>query len=161
MWEINQKITLTPSVILPLDESKSYIPNTAVLKNKERYTLPTYAARLTCFQHVFACFQGAWHLNHYGLQDVRTGSTIMVCKMCGQVDTVQRCPYWPLTKHSYSTRRPDRMVPYRWPCVTWQSDRTGRTPRRWTHHLLLLAVSALWYRVLSTPEPPVGPWVSM
>jgi hypothetical protein len=27
MWEINQKITPTPNVILPLDESESSVPN--------------------------------------------------------------------------------------------------------------------------------------
>jgi hypothetical protein len=32
VWEINQKITPTPSVILPLNESESYVPNNIYIK---------------------------------------------------------------------------------------------------------------------------------
>jgi hypothetical protein len=43
-----------------------------------------------------------------GLQDVRTGGTIITCKMCEQDDynaaIVPRRPCWPLVGHCYSTR---------------------------------------------------------
>jgi hypothetical protein len=43
----------------------------------------------------------------------------------------------------------------------WQDDKTGRTPYRWRHHLLLLAGSVLLYRDPTTLGPPVGPWVTV
>jgi hypothetical protein len=118
---------------------------------KERHSWPTYVAGLTYFQ-------GTWRLSHHGLQDVRSGGTIMACKTCGHAATVLHRPCWSLARHNYSAEWPDRTTSYRWSCATWRSDRTGCTPRRWRHHLLLLPIRALWYRVSTTPGPPVGPW---
>jgi hypothetical protein len=80
---------------------------------KERHSRPTYTARLVCFQGTLARFEGAWRLIHYDLQNVRTGGAIMTSKTCGLAATVQHPPGWPLTRHSYSARRPDRTSPYR------------------------------------------------
>jgi hypothetical protein len=50
------------------------------LMNKERHSMPTYAARLAYFQRALACFQGSWHLRNYGRQDVQAGRTIMTLR---------------------------------------------------------------------------------
>jgi hypothetical protein len=94
---------------------------------KESLGWPSYAARYACFQGATACFRGAWHLSHHGLQDMRACGTINACKMCGHAATVLRRLCWPHTRHNYSAGRPIRMVPCCWPCAIWQGDKTGHT----------------------------------
>jgi hypothetical protein len=66
-----------------------------------------------------ACFQGAWRRAIMSLQDVRSSRVNNAYKTCGHVATVPRRPYWPITGHCYSARRPDKTVPYRGLCATW------------------------------------------
>jgi hypothetical protein len=60
-----------------------------------------------------------------GLQDVRTSSVIITCKMCRHdsysASTVPHQLCLSLVEHYYSARRPDR--------IAWQDDKTGRTTR--------------------------------
>jgi hypothetical protein len=69
----------------------------AGLKNKERLSWPTYAARLACFYGAPVSFRNARHLSHHGPQDVPPGDTINTYKTCGHVATVPRRPCWLLT----------------------------------------------------------------
>jgi hypothetical protein len=85
----------------------------ADLKNKERHSRYTYAARLAYLQRALACFQGAWHQSHHALQYVRVGGTVMTYKMCEQTATVLRRACWPLTRHNYNAEWSDRIVSYR------------------------------------------------
>jgi hypothetical protein len=47
---------------------------------KESLGWPSYAARYACFQGATACFRGAWHLSHHGLQDMRACDTLMLAR---------------------------------------------------------------------------------
>jgi hypothetical protein len=47
-----------------------------------------------------------------GLQDVRAGSAVNVCKACRQTATVQRQHYSPLAWHCYSVKRLNTTAPH-------------------------------------------------
>jgi hypothetical protein len=99
-----------------------------------------------------------------GLQDVRTGGTIITCKMCEQDDynaaIVPRRPCWPLAGHCYSTRRPYRAVPYREPGVPHAVEDNicllltiGRQPPRATCQTPGLHVTTQPYAIKGSRQP--------